>query len=169
MEKHSDNIAIRPFKPEDAESCFRIRSEAFIREFYRELGPESVVAGVNAYMPKDYVSMSEKMSFFVAELESQPVGFCVIRLLDTTTAEIFLIYVQLDHLGKGIGTQLVRFSESFLKKRHPSILEMMVDTVIPEYNQAFYEKLGFMSVGEHTYEFPGRSVLAVRLKKSLEP
>ncbi|MBC8253279.1 MAG: hypothetical protein H8E35_04535, partial [Ardenticatenia bacterium] len=85
METRSSPITIRPFRPEDAEACFRIRAEAYIREFYEELGPEAVAAGVNAYMPDDYVSMSETMPSFVAELDGDVAGFCMIRFLDATT------------------------------------------------------------------------------------
>jgi len=39
---------IRDFEPADAEACFRIRAEAFIKLFYDEIGPDGVVAGINA-------------------------------------------------------------------------------------------------------------------------
>lgn len=167
METRSSPITIRPFRPEDAEACFRIRAEAYIREFYEELGPEGVSAGVNAYMPDDYVSMSETMPSFVAELEGDVAGFCMIRFLDAATAEMLLIYVCLALLGQGIGTRLARHAEAWLVEHRPQVTKMVVDTIIPRYNQAFYERLGYAPLGDHPFQFPGRRVRAVRLSKRL--
>ncbi len=41
-------ITFRPFAAGDAEFCFKVRSEAFVRVFYDEVGPEVVAAGINA-------------------------------------------------------------------------------------------------------------------------
>lgn len=50
-----DRIRIRRFKVRDAEMCFKIRRDAFIQKFCGELGPREIAAGVNAFMPNDYV------------------------------------------------------------------------------------------------------------------
>jgi len=167
VETRADSVAIRPFRPEDAEACFRIRAEAYIREFYQELGPEGVSAGINAYMPGDYVSMSKTMPTFVADLDGIVAGFCMICFLDSATAELLLIYVHLTLLGQGIGTRLTRHAEAWLVEHRPQVTKMVVDTVIPRYNQAFYERLGYAPLGDHPFEFPGRAVRAVRLSKRL--
>lgn len=54
-------MKFRPFEPDDAEFCFRIRSQSFIQKFYGELTAEEVAAGVNAFMPSDFMRMAEEM------------------------------------------------------------------------------------------------------------
>ena len=54
-------MKIRVFMPSDADFCFRVRSSAFIQKFYNEIGSEAVTAGVNAFMPSDYILMAEEV------------------------------------------------------------------------------------------------------------
>ena len=53
----------RRFEPQDAAFCFKVHSNAFIQKFSGELTPVEVSAGVNSYMPDDYIRMSEEMPF----------------------------------------------------------------------------------------------------------
>jgi len=160
-------IAVRPFAPGDAEFCFKARSEAFVRIFYDEVGPEVVAAGVNAHMPSDYEWMAGTMHCFIAEVASEPVGFCTVRILDENTAELLFLYIEVDRVGTGIGSCLERYAEDWLAANHPEITELIVDTIIPRYNRAFYEKIGFIFVEERTYSYPGTKVRAVRLAKRI--
>lgn len=160
-------ITVRPFEPGDAEFCFKVRSEAFVRVFYDEVGPEVVAAGVNAHMPADYEWMAETMHCFIAEVASEPVGFCTVRILDDNTAELLFLYVELEHVNTGIGSYLERHAEDWLAASHPEITELIVDTIIPRYNRAFYERTGFIFVEEKTYSYPGKKVRAVRLAKKI--
>jgi hypothetical protein len=59
----------RKFKAKDAAFCFKIRSHAFIQKFYGELGLEAVAAGVNAYLPDDYIQMGKKINHENTELD----------------------------------------------------------------------------------------------------
>lgn len=167
MNAKQDTINIRRFKPQDAEACFKIRSEAFILEFSNDLDPEAVAAAVNAYMLSDFVSMSQDMVFFVAEIDNDPVGFCVVRMIDAATAELFLIYVQRKHLKRGIGSRMLSFVESRLRENSPGLSSLVADTVIPDYNRGFYEKYGFITEGEKAYSFLDKEVCAVRFRKKL--
>jgi GNAT superfamily N-acetyltransferase len=163
------SIVIRQFTPADAEACFKIRSEAFVREFYKEVGPEVVAAGVNAFMPDDYRQMAETTHCFVAEDSDGPVGFCTLKIINRATAEILFLYVKLDRVKEGIGTSLARYAERWLADKYPAVSDLTLDTIIPRYNKAFYEKLGFLPEEEVTYEYPGKKVRAVRLTKKLAP
>jgi ribosomal protein S18 acetylase RimI-like enzyme len=167
MNAGQEEIIIRHFRPQDAEACFKIRNEAFILEFSNDLDPEAVAAAVNAYMLNDYISMSQDMVFFVAEIGDDPVGFCVVRMMDAAIAELFLMYVQRKHLKRGIGTRMLSFVESRLRENHPDLLSLVADTVIPDYNRGFYEKCGFIAEGEQAYSFLDKEVRAVRFRKKL--
>lgn len=72
------DFVIRDFGPDNAESCFRIRSAGFINHFYPRVGPEKVAALVNSYMPADFVRMSETMKRLVCERHDETAGVPVI-------------------------------------------------------------------------------------------
>jgi len=98
-----ETINIRYFEARDAETCFKIRSAAFIQKFYDELGACATSAGVNAFMPDDYVRMARTSPFFVAEDADRVIGFFAIHRKDKRVAEIPLIYIELNQLGRKIG------------------------------------------------------------------
>ena len=164
-----DRIRIRRFEARDAEICFKIRSDAFIQEFCGELAPREISAGVNAFMPDDYVRMAQSMPFFVAEAAGEIIGFFTIERKDTGLAELPLIYIDLKHLGKKIGRAFIEYIETWIKTNWPEVTTLIVDTVIPGYNSGFYRKTGFLPDGNAVCNFPAMDVPAVRLVKKLDP
>lgn len=163
----SKPIIIRRFESSDAEACFRIRAEAFIKLFYDEIGPDGVVAGVNAYLPESYIQMAKTMPIFMAVDDQAQIGFIAARFIGPATIEILFLYIRLDHLRRGIGSQLIRYLENWVRKHHPQTERIIVDTAVPKYNQKFYEKFGYSKVGESECQYPEGSVKAVRLMKKL--
>jgi len=161
-------IRIRDFQSSDAEACFRIRAEAFIKLFYDEIGSDGVVAGINAYLPGKYIRMAEKTPIFVAVDGDAQIGFIALRSVDNATIEILFLYIRLDYLRKGVGAQLVRYLENWVRKQYPAIERIIVDTAVPRYNQKFYEKIGYSKVGESECQYPAGSIKAVRLLKVLK-
>ncbi len=157
----------RRFESRDATFCFKVRSAAFIQKFYGELSPEEVSAGVNAYMPHDFSLMAAEMPLFIVEDQGVPLGFFAIKQVDKSTAELFLIYIDLNHLGRGLGRACVQFIEEWLYTHWPDITSLIVDTVIPEYNRAFYQRLGFSPDGDTFCDFAGVKIKALRLCKKL--
>ena len=88
-------MIIRTFKMDEADFCFRVRSRAFIILFYDEIGPDGVAAGVNAYLPEDYIEMAKDAPFFIVEEDDERIGFFTLRRIDESTAELPLIYLSL--------------------------------------------------------------------------
>ena len=158
---------IRQFKPDDAESCFRLRSNAFIQKFHHELSPQDIAFAVNAYMPNDYIRMAEGMPFFVVEESDNVIGFFNLKREGSRTAELPLIYIDLDNLGKGIGSACIEYIERWLSSNWKEVTTLIVDTVIPKYNRKFYEKVGFEPLGDTYCEFLGYRIKALRLAKKL--
>jgi len=146
-------IKIRDFKSSDAEACFRIRVEAFIKLFYNEIGPDGVVAGINAYLPGKYIQIAETLPIFVAVDDEAKIGFIASRFIDHASIEILFLYITLDYLRKGIGSQLVSYLENWIRKQHPEIERIIVDTAVPKYNQKFYEKMGYSKLGESECQY----------------
>jgi GNAT superfamily N-acetyltransferase len=168
MNPSTDGIKIRCFEAQDAETCFKIRSDAFIQRFYSELGARATSAGVNAFMPDDYIRLAQKMPFFVAEDTAGLIGFFNIERKDTAVAEIPLLYIDLNHLGKNIGRAFIDYIEHWVKANWPEVTRLIVDTVIPKYNSGFYRKTGFMPSGSAVCNFPTMEVPALRLVKKLD-
>jgi GNAT superfamily N-acetyltransferase len=157
----------RRFEPKDAAFCFKIRSQAFIQKFYGELDPEAVAAGVNAYLPDDYIQMAKQMPFFLAEKQGVPLGFIVMKRINISTAELRLIYIDLKHLRLGVGKSCIRYIEKWLPANWPEIQNLMVETVIPKYNSGFYQNLGFIPAEETFCDFSGFKVKALRMGKKI--
>ena len=161
-------MKIRPFQPDDAESCFRLRSNAFIQKFCGELTPEEVAAAVNAYMPNDYIQMAENMPFFIVEQNGTSIGFFALKRKDSSTAELPLIYLNLDSIGQGIGSLCIDYIERWLSSNWREVSTLIVDTVIPKYNSGFYKKAGFMPNEDTFCEFSGQRMKALRLIKKFK-
>jgi GNAT superfamily N-acetyltransferase len=159
---------IRKFKPDDAEACFRLRSDAFIQKFNDELSLQDIASAVNAYMPGDYIRMAQEMPFFIVEENGRIYGFFNLKREDLNTAELPLIYVGLDALGKGIGSACIDYIEEWLSSNWKEVTHLIVDTVIPKYNGKFYEKMGFKSICDTYCEFLGHRLKALRLAKKLD-
>ena len=160
-------MKIRPFSPMDAQLCFKMRSNAFIQEFYGELNPEEVAAAVNAFMPNDYIRMAAEMPFFIVEQDGTPVGFFTLKRKDLNTAELPLIYIDLESLGQGIGSDCIDYIERWLSSNWKEVNTLIVDTVIPKYNGGFYKKVGFVLSEDTFCEFGGQKVKALRLVKKI--
>ncbi len=160
-------IVFRRFAPEDAEFCFKIRAGAFIREFYNEIGPDVVSACVTAYMPNDYIRMAEHNEFFIVTENSEAIGFFTIKKIGTGTAEIPLIYLDLNHTRKGTGKKCIRYIEEWVATNWKDVRKLFVDTIIPKYNRVFYEKVGFSPTEETYCFFADKKVRALRFCKRL--
>jgi len=160
-------MKVRSFKPADAEFCFNLRSNAFKQKFCGELTPQDVAAAVNSYLPDVYIRMAQETPIFIVEKKGTPVGFFTLKRRDGSTTELPQIYLDLDRLGRGIGTACITYIEKWLAENWPEVNTLVVDTVIPKYNSGFYKKVGFIP-GEFTYcEFSGRKLRALRLVKHL--
>ena len=93
-------MIIRPFEPEDAEFCFKIRAEAYIVQFRKELDPEIIDECVNAFMPDDYVRMAQEQPLFILTEESERMAFFTFKRVNERVVELPLVFVKLSHLKK---------------------------------------------------------------------
>ena len=116
----------------------------------------------------DYIRMAEEIPFFIVEQNGNTIGFFTLRRQDTTTAELPLIYIDLDNLGKGIGSACIDYIEKWLSSNWDEVKALIVDTVIPRYNGGFYKKLAFMPIEDTFSEFGGHKIKALRLIKKLD-
>jgi GNAT superfamily N-acetyltransferase len=169
VSKNATKFKIRHFEAADGPFCHRLRSEAFYRIFSLEMGHEAIEAGATPYSPEEFGKLIGALDSFVAETGSDPVGFCTIRYPDERTAEILYVYVDLVHLGEGIGSSLMAHAERWIRERHPEVTSIVLDTAVPGYNQRFYERLGYSVLGPTACRYPAAEVPAVRLHKRIMP
>ena len=101
------------------------------------------------------------------EQNDGPVGFFNLKRKTSHTAELPLIYLDLDHLGEGIGSACIDYIGKWLAENWPEVNELIVDTVIPKYNAGFYEKVGFIPIESTTVEFAEQRIKALRLVRKL--
>jgi GNAT superfamily N-acetyltransferase len=160
-------LTFRKFTREDAEFCFRVRIAAFVVKFYGELSPEEVAAGVNCYQPADYARMAARHPVFVCEHDGKRLGFFALKRHDRSTAELPLLYLDLQHAREGIGGAAVRYAERWIQKNWKEVTTLFVDTVIPKYNGGFYRAAGFAPQGETSCSFHGLEVKALRFTKTI--
>lgn len=162
------NLHIRLFQAKDAEFCFRIRNNAFRQIFYGELTAQEVAAAVDAYMPDDYIVMAKESPLFIVAEDGNAIGFFALKRENTSTAELSLIYIDLDHQGKGVGLACIDYIENWLASNWAEVKSLIVDTIIPMYNRKFYLKVGFIPVGETFCKFGRQKIKALRLVKKLK-
>jgi GNAT superfamily N-acetyltransferase len=161
-------MRFREFTFSDAEFCFRTRSNAFNRRFHKELTPKEIAVCVSTYMPKDYIRMAEETPHFIVEDDDTSVGFFSLKRKDKYTAEIPMLYVDLEYLGRGIGSSCIRYMEKWIVENWEEVQTLLVKTVIPEYNSGFYKKVGFVPIGNSFCNFRGLKIKALCLKKSMK-
>jgi GNAT superfamily N-acetyltransferase len=162
-------VRIRTFTDGDAEFCYQVRNRAYRVEFRHELSPQEIAAATNAYLPADYVRMSRDGKVFVVEEGQEPVGFFTLKRTGPTRAELPLIYLDSEHMGKGIGRRCIAYLEDWIRSNWSEVSTLFVDTIIPDYNGGFYRKAGFTQVGETVCPFPEGGVPAIRFEKQLIP
>jgi ribosomal protein S18 acetylase RimI-like enzyme len=83
---------------------------------------------------------------FVYEKDGKIIGVIVLQQ-DYLMIDVFNLYVDIDHRGKGIGQVLMNFAEEYTRKKklHGVKVETSKDN---ERAQSFYLKCGYQKVGE---------------------
>jgi len=158
---------IRKFEPRDAEFCFEVRKKAFIKKFDNELSSKEIAACIKAYNSDDYILMAEKNEFFIVE-KDYPVGFFTLKRIDLMIAEIPLIYIDLNHVGMGIGKACIQYIQDWITANWIEVKTLFLDTIIPKNNSGFYEKTGFSHIMDTFCYFQKMRIKAARYSKKIK-
>ena len=157
----------RTFAYEDALFCYTIRKRAFTELFDQELTQAEIAACVDAYALYDYVRMLKAGEFFIAEEDGTPLGFFTLTHRTRKKVEIPMLYIDIDHLGQGLGRKCLRWSENWISTNWPDVTHLLVNTVIPQANGGFYEAMGFTATAQATCHQSGLAIKATRFIKEI--
>ena len=160
-------IAIHDYGVSDGVTCHRLRRDAFLEVFSEILPDKDVRAGADSYDVSEFADRIGTMETIVATMEGNIVGFCTIRIDSPERAEILYLYIDTQHRGTGIGSSLIRHAEKQVLRVNPEISSFYLDTAVPEYNQRFWEAMGYRYVGSSTCDYPNARIPAVRLEKKI--
>jgi ribosomal protein S18 acetylase RimI-like enzyme len=159
---------MRDYRAEDGLACHALRRRAFLDDFSQSLPQDAVQAGADSYGVSEFAKRIGAMETSVATVDDVVAGFCSIRLLSPTRAEVLYLYVDSEHRRSGIGARLARHAEQRVSSAHPELETLFLDTAIPEYNQAFWERIGYQLVGPSSCDYPTGRIPAVRLEKRVD-
>ncbi len=158
---------IRKFEDKDAIFCFKIRSNSYAQKFKHELTTKEISACINTFTPEDFINMSKKVKFFIIENRNNSIGFFTIKRINEITAEIPLIYIDLEQIGKNFGKNSIEYIENWIISNWEEVKTLIVDTIIPGYNGGFYKKMGFAPSEESYYNIAGLNIKGLRFYKNL--
>jgi N-acetylglutamate synthase-like GNAT family acetyltransferase len=100
--------------------------------------------------------------FHLAAVEGQTIAGCVLlRPLSPDLIKLRQMAVSDHYQGKGIGAKLVTYAEEVAAERGFKVMEMHAR----EFARGFYEKLGYVTEGEHFIE---ATVSTIKMHKSLK-
>ena len=165
-------IDLRPATPDDARTMAAVHIAAW-RAAYRGLVPESVLTAFDrdrrtARFRKFLVSGAGDT--YIIESDNEPVGHLTIGpcrdadLDERTVAEIWGIYLAPEHWRRGIGTQVCRRAERFLRALGfgPIVLWVFEGNASA---RRFYEAMGYAPDGATRTIDVGASLPAIRYRK----
>ena len=155
----------RSFLPDDAEFCYHLRNQVIRDQFKDRLQPEEVAAAVNAYQPADYIRMAGQGSLFIIEHDGRRTGFFYLKRIDSTVAELCLIYIEHRDHGKGIGRACIETIDQWVSTHWSEVTTLVVVTFVPGYNAKFYQKVGFTPQEQTVCVLSGMPVKALRLSR----
>lgn len=116
------------------------------------------------------INKKSDTDYFIAELNGKAIGALVLskcRDKDLKDAgEVCAMYLLPEYIGKGYGTEMMRFSVSFLAKSGFDIISLWV---LEDNSRArkFYQKCGFISDGAKKELVIGKPLTALRYKTEI--
>lgn len=142
----------------------KILSEFGGKAFYDSFAKDNTEENIRLFLKKTYspeIQLEElshpDVMFLVAEIDSETVGYAKLNLNSKDSAvkgrkvlEIERIYAAKEHIGKGVGKELMQASIQEAKRRGFDSVWLGVWEKNPRAIE-FYKKWGFQKVGTHAF------------------
>jgi len=138
-------IKIRKFKPRDAEECGMIATENEIKLFGK-IQPSDVTWNfVKNMFPSKFLKSCRKKGrqTYVAESNGKIVGYTKFSKKEKR-GHVTHLFADCDLRGKGIGSKLLEFVESKLKKMN--LKKIGLNSAYFKPTIKFYEKMGYTKI-----------------------
>lgn len=162
MDEIQPLITIRKAIPEDLGDLLHVARTAFLQAFTAGNKPENIEAYLSEAFTLDQFAKELKeqaSTFFVAEKEGEFIGYTKVNQVpaqtdihDPESLEIARLYVLEDHLGSGLGKELLETAVDFAKQNHKKYLWLGVWEMNARAIR-FYEKNGLRIFGSHPFPF----------------
>jgi len=153
-------VTIRPAKQEDLQSIWRVHTRAIKEVCKNHYSAREIKAWAAVLKPARYRGSIEKGVFFVAVEDEDIVGF---GNLNRDTCEVEAMYVDPDHLRRGVGMKILRNIETVARDCGLTTLRLTSSlNAVP-----FYQKAGFEPQKHTKYLLPFDKVPCVPMVKEL--
>ncbi|WP_158055282.1 GNAT family N-acetyltransferase [Halorussus halophilus] len=153
---------VRVATTKDVSGIQNVARESWHATYDDILGADSVEQVVDGWYAREGLEQSierEDGQFLVAEQDGMIVGFAQGVLgEEDDAAHLPRIYVQSDHWGEGVGTELLGGVETWAEECGAGRLRLVV-LAYNEVGNGFYEKHGYRVVAEREEELEGESVV----------
>jgi diamine N-acetyltransferase len=172
------SITISKIPPEAADALVTISHLCFLSAYAGQIDPQEALDYLSSTHSKDQLHkelLQPDIDYFFAFHQEKIAGFCMlkpnqthVRLNNEPAVQLNRIYLLPEYWGKGIGEQLLLFSENYARQHQASWLWLQV---WQENKRAihFYEKKGFKPFGFMDF-YLGNTVHADWImRKPIEP
>jgi diamine N-acetyltransferase len=174
--RSSPNLVIRRAKDGDA----RLLAELGARTFSETFAPDNNDADMAEYLASAFSETQQateladpSCTFHIAEANGVAAGYALLRsgiapdsVTNDQAIELVRLYVSRDHLGGGVGAELMQVCISEASRLGYRTLWLGVW----EHNhraQAFYRKWNFREVGTHIFQLGGDAQTDLLMERSL--
>jgi ribosomal protein S18 acetylase RimI-like enzyme len=139
-------LSIEPATPADAEIMVKVQIAAFHND--AKLYPGLPLDGPPGYNSVDtFLKKLEECDYYKIVVDGQIVGGMTVYDMGEGHFHLDLIYIDPAYHNRGIGTQAMHFIE----KAHAAQKWTLHTPGYAIRNQHFYEKFGYVKIGEETY------------------
>ncbi len=143
---------IRRATPADAEQITLVHVASIRTLCAKDYTPEQIDAWAGWKSPDQYrAAMAAGELFFVAEIDGRVVGFSVLF-----GHEVKAVYLHPDHVGRGIGRQLLEAVEA--EARSAGVPELKLTSTLTSVR--FYESCGYTKGDLHQHPLTGGVTLS---------
>jgi GNAT superfamily N-acetyltransferase len=156
------NLSIRKFDESDAEAVSRLIIDNLTQVNVQDYGKATVRQLARQYIPAHILKYAQKGEMYVGEIPLEG----ALQVVGTVTLEgerVRNLFSRVDVHGQGVGKRLMEFIENLAIHNGLKRLTLYADLSAAE----FYEKLGYIRVGEKVQLIRSARIKMIAMEKVL--